>query len=39
MDAEGQPVRRDEDQEEIVDPLGLPENLPPPSFEQKSMGK
>lgn len=39
MDAEGQPVRRDEDQEEIVDPLGLPENLPPPAFEQRSMGK
>jgi len=40
MDAEGRPVRQDDDQEEIVEPLGLPENLPPPAFEQeKSFGK
>ncbi len=39
MDAEGRPVRQDDDQEEIVEPLGLPENLPPPVFENRSMGK
>ncbi len=39
MDAEGRPVRQDEEQEEIVEPLGLPENLPPPTFQAQSMGK
>ncbi|MDX2080410.1 MAG: Amuc_1098 family type IV pilus outer membrane protein [Terrimicrobiaceae bacterium] len=39
MDAEGRPVRRDDEQEEIVEPLGLPENLPPPAVEQRSFGK
>jgi len=39
MDAEGRPVRQDEEQEEIVEPLGLPENLPPPTFQARSMGK
>ena len=39
MDAEGRPVRQDEEQEEIVEPLGLPENLPPPTFQTRSMGK
>jgi len=39
MDAEGKPVRQDEEQEEIVEPLGLPENLPPPTFQARSMGK
>jgi type II secretory pathway component GspD/PulD (secretin)/tetratricopeptide (TPR) repeat protein len=33
MDAEGRPVRLDEDTEEIVEPLGLPQELPPPAFE------
>jgi general secretion pathway protein D len=37
MDAEGRPVRLDEDAEEIVEPLGLPQELPPPTFE--SFGK
>ena len=37
MDAEGRPIRQDEDQEEIVEPIGLPETLPPPTF--KSRGK
>ncbi len=33
IDAEGRPIRRDEDEEEeTVDPLGLPETLPGPSF-------
>jgi general secretion pathway protein D len=35
MDAEGRPVRQDDDQEEVVEPLGLPEDLPPPAFEQQ----
>ena len=39
MDAEGRPVRQDEEQEEVVEPLGLPENLPPPTFQAQSMGK
>ncbi len=38
MDAEGKPVRQDEDQEEIVEPLGLPQELPPPTYTQ-SLGK
>jgi len=32
MDAEGKPVRQDEDQEEIVEPLGVPDDLPKPSY-------
>ncbi len=39
MDAEGRPVRQDEEPEEIIDPLGLPENLPPPTFQTRSLGK
>ena len=39
MDAEGKPVRQDQEQEEIVEPLGLPETLPPPTFQARSMGK
>ena len=39
MDAEGQPVRQTDDEEEIVEPLGLPETLPPPTFQQRSLGK
>jgi len=40
IDAEGRPVRQDEEQEEVVEPLGLPENLPPPAFEQQlPLGK
>jgi general secretion pathway protein D len=31
MDAEGRPIRMEDDQEEIVEPLGLPEDLPRPS--------
>jgi len=38
MDAEGKPVRQDEDQEEIVEPLGLPQEIPPPTYTQ-SLGK
>jgi general secretion pathway protein D len=40
MDAEGRPVRQQEsDQEEIVEPLGLPPDLPPPTFETPRFGK
>ena len=39
LDAEGRPVRQEEDQEEIVEPLGLPQELPPPSFQEKGWGK
>ena len=39
MDAEGRPVRLDEDAEEVVEPLGLPQELPPPTFESPSFGK
>lgn len=40
MDAEGRPVRQDDsDQEEIVEPLGLPADLPPPAFESRAFGK
>ncbi|MEI6033799.1 MAG: Amuc_1098 family type IV pilus outer membrane protein [Verrucomicrobiae bacterium] len=39
MDADGRPVRQDDEQEEIVEPLGLPDNLPPPTFQNRSMGK
>ncbi|MFZ4681649.1 MAG: Amuc_1098 family type IV pilus outer membrane protein [Terrimicrobiaceae bacterium] len=33
MDAEGRPVRQDDESEEPVEPLGLPQELPPPVFE------
>lgn len=33
MDAEGRPVRMDEESEEIVEPLGLPQTVPPPTFD------
>jgi general secretion pathway protein D len=39
MDAEGRPVRLDEDAEEVVEPLGLPQEVPPPAFEGPSFGK
>ena len=39
MDAEGRPVRLDEDAEEVVEPLGLPQELPPPAVEGPSFGK
>lgn len=32
IDAEGRPIRRDEEEEDTVDPLGLPESLPGPTF-------
>jgi general secretion pathway protein D len=39
MDAEGRPVRLDEDIEEVVEPLGLPQELRPPVYETPSFGK
>jgi general secretion pathway protein D len=39
MDAEGRPVRLEEDVEEIVEPLGLPQELRPPVYESPSFGK
>ena len=33
MDAEGRPVRQDDEAEEPVEPLGLPQERPPPVFE------
>jgi len=40
MDAEGRPVRQDEaDQEEIVEPLGLPDDLPRPQLEPAQFRK
>jgi len=39
MDAEGRPLRQDDtDQEEIVEPLGLPADLPRPSYQEASKG-
>ena len=35
MDAEGRPLRQDDEQEEIVEPIGLPETLPPPTFKMR----
>jgi len=35
MDAEGRPVRSDLDEEEIVEPLGLPDEIPPPTLQFK----
>jgi general secretion pathway protein D len=39
MDAEGRPVRLEEDVEEIVEPLGLPQELKPPVYESPTFGK
>jgi general secretion pathway protein D len=35
IDAEGKPLRTDIEKEEIVEPLGLPDEIPPPSIEYK----
>jgi general secretion pathway protein D len=39
LDAEGRPVRLEEDIEEIVEPLGLPQELRPPVYESPTFGK
>ncbi len=33
LDAEGRPVRLEDETEEMVEPLGLPEDVPPPAFD------
>ena len=38
MDAEGRPVRMEDESEEVVEPLGLQE-LPPPTFDSPKFGK
>jgi len=38
MDAEGKPVRQDEETEEVVEPLGIQE-IPAPTFESPHFGK
>jgi general secretion pathway protein D len=35
LDAEGKPVRSDLEQEEVVEALGLPDEIPPPAIEMK----
>lgn len=35
LDAEGKPVRSDMEQEEVVESLGLPDEIPPPTIEMK----
>ncbi|HEY5793176.1 MAG TPA: type II and III secretion system protein, partial [Chthoniobacterales bacterium] len=35
IDAQGQPLRREEEEEEIVEPVGLPAELPKPQFPMK----
>jgi len=39
LDASGQPLIQDDEAEEIVEPLGVPENLPAPRLEARSAGK
>jgi general secretion pathway protein D len=39
MNAEGQPLLQQDDEEETVEPIGLPEDLPPPTITTRSSGK
>jgi general secretion pathway protein D len=39
MNAEGRPILQQDDEEETVDPIGLPEDLPPPTITTRSSGK
>jgi general secretion pathway protein D len=39
LDASGQPLIQDDEAEEIVEPRGVPENLPAPRLEARSAGK
>ena len=39
MNAEGQPLLQQDDEEETVEPIGLPEDLPKPSITTRSVGK
>jgi general secretion pathway protein D len=39
MDAEGKPLLQTDEQEDTVEPLGLPEDLPKPTVSTRSLGK
>lgn len=39
INAQGQPLIQENDEEEFVEPLGLPEDLPPPTFQTQKFGK
>jgi general secretion pathway protein D len=39
MDAEGKPLLQQDEQEDTVEPLGLPEDLPKPTISTRSLGK
>jgi hypothetical protein len=39
MDAQGQPLIQQNIEEEFVDLLGLPEDLPQPAFQSAKFGK
>jgi len=39
MNAEGQPLLQQDEEEETVEPIGLPEDLPPPTITTRSVGK
>jgi len=39
LDASGQPLIQEDEAEEIVEPLGPPDDLPPPQIESRSKGK
>jgi len=39
MNAEGQPLLQQDEEEETVEPIGLPEDLPPPAITTRSVGK
>jgi general secretion pathway protein D len=39
MNAEGQPLLQQTDEEEVVEPIGLPDDLPPPAITTRSVGK
>ncbi len=39
INAQGQPLIQLDDEEDFVEPLGLPEDLPPPTFQTQKFGK
>lgn len=39
LDASGQPLIQEDEAEEIVEPLGPPDDLPPPQIESRTKGK
>jgi general secretion pathway protein D len=39
MDAQGQPLIQEDEEEGAVEPIGLPEDLPPPTITTRSVGK